>query len=135
MLSQYDSDYKLGKNPPHFLLTLSYYVVFMKILKNRFHSFDRTFLRNVCFDFLRCRSSTLLYALLFEGIDGLTKHMFQNLLRDFVIVATFSLIVNTWANQRWHKRYPVLWSILILEWKCNLALQFLSCYNRAEITF
>ena len=72
---------------------------------------------------------------MFNGIDGLSKHLFQNMFRDFIIVASFSLIANTWANQNWNKRYPVLWSILILEWKCNLAISLIEVYNRAEITF
>ena len=105
----------------------------MKIILNKDSHLKRSSIRNVVFDALRVQFGSFFYPLVFEGWEAID---FQNLQLTFLQVAFLSVLVNTQVKTKKLKRqYPLLWSILLVEFVSLFGQSMVSLINNLEQTY
>lgn len=124
-------DWKIGKSESEF--PCFWFCCLCNILANKFSYKERSYLRNIVFDGLRCLFPLFIYPVIFEG--GLSAVNWSDIGFRFANVAAISAFVNYFVAKDWHKRFPVLWSVIMLEFVSVFAVGLISVCNRLETTF
>jgi len=68
----------------------------------------------------------------FEGIGAVD---WADIAYKFVNVAAISAFVNYYVAKDWNKKFPVLWSIIVLEFVSVFAVGLITVCNKLEANF
>lgn len=123
-------DWKMGKTDS--ILPCYWFCVISNILINKFSYHDRSYLRNIIFDALRCEFALFIYPVVFEGIEAVD---WADIAYKFVNVAAISAFVNYFVARDWNKKFPVLWSVIVLEFVSVFAVGLIGVCNKLEANF
>ena len=99
----------------------------MKVLCNKKAFHDRSIIRNLLFDCLRCLVRPLLFPLLFEGSLNTTAAIEVTL-----VAMTISIVSTLFVKREWFDRVPLLWAILNIEYVLCFADSLLYVINSVE---
>ena len=90
-------DWKMGKSESY--LPCYWFCVICNILVNKFSYHERSYLRNVVFDALRCEFALFIYPVIFEGYAAVD---WGDILYKFVNIAAISAFVNYYVDKNWN---------------------------------